>query len=193
MQDKWETYGRIRTLHKNGISDRQIAKALGVERKTVRKYRDGATTPDHRASAPRKAPLRDAVESEIAHMLTENASLPAKQRFSAKDMWNTLVSKHGIAISESHVRRIVREVRDAHGDEFIPLGHEMGDCAQIDWMEDAVAIIGGVKTCVQVFVCALPYSGAVCAFVYPDKTMLSFMDGHVKAMTWMGGVCRRCM
>ena len=189
--DKWDTYGQIRALHVNGVSDRQIAKALGVGRRTVGKYRDGAATPENRASMPRKAPLREAVEGEIKRMLLENATLPRKQRFSAKDIWGVLVSEHGVAISEPYVRLLVREIRDAGGDEFIPLEHEMGDCAQIDWLEDVVAIIGGAKANVQVFVCALPYSGAVCAFVYPDKTMLSFLHAHVKAMEWMGGVCRR--
>ena len=193
MSDKWETYGKIRALHVNGISDRQIAKILGVGRRTVRKYRDGAATPDVRANAPRKAPLKEAIEGEITRMLEENVTLPKKQRLSAKDMWNVLVSEHGIAISEPHVRRIVREIRDAHGDEFIPLVHEMGDCAQIDWLENVTVIMDGVKTLVQVFVCALPYSGAVCAFVYPDKTTLSFLHGHVKAFEWLGGVSRRCL
>jgi len=193
MPDKWETYGKIRTMHVNGISDRQIAKTLGVGRRTVRKYRDGGVTPDDRADVSRDAPLKEAVESEVLRMLQENASLPRKQRLTAKDIWKALVSQHGIAISEPHVRRIVREVRNAHGEEFIPLEHEMGDCLQIDWLEDVTAIIGGVKTTVQVFVGALPYSGAVCAFVYPDKTMLSFLHGHVKAMAWLDGVVGRCV
>jgi len=193
MPDKWEIYGKIRALHVNGVSDRQIADALGVGRRTVRKYRDGAATPDDRAVLPRKATLKEAVEGEITRMLTENASLPRKQRLSAKDMWNILVSEHGVAISEPYVRLLVREIRDACGEEFIPLEHEMGDCVQIDWLEDVVVIIDGVKTTVQVFVCALPYSGAVCAFVYPDKTMLSFLHGHVKAFDWLGGVSRRCI
>jgi len=189
--DKWETYGKIRALHANGASDRQIAKALDIDRKTVQKYRDGATTPDVRAVKPRKAPLREAVEGEITRMLLENANLPRKQRLSAKDMWDILVHEHGIAISEVHARRIVREIRDASGEAFIPLEHEIGDCVQVDWLEDVVAFIGGVKTLVQVLVFALPYSGAVCAFAYPDKTMLSFLHGHVKYMEWLQGVCRR--
>jgi transposase len=189
--DKWETYGKIRALHVNGISDRQIAKVLGIDPKTVRKYRDGAATPDDRVGVSRKAPLREAVEGEITRMLMENATLPRKQRFSAKDMWDILVSEHGIAISEVHVRRIVREIRDAHGEAFIPLEHEMGDCVQVDWLEDVVAIIDNIRTLVQVLVFVLAYSGAVCAFVYPDKTMLSFLHGHVKAMAWFGGVSRR--
>ena len=193
MSDKWDTYGKIRALHINGVSDRQIAKALGVGRRTVRKYRDGAVTPDARVSTVRKAPLREAVEGEIKRMLTENITLPRKQRLSAKDMWKVIVSEHGLVISEQYFRGIVRDVRGTHGDEFVPLAHEMGGCAQIDWLEDVVAIIGGAKTKVQVFVCALPYSGAVCAFVYPDKTTLSFLHGHVKALTWLQGTPRRCV
>jgi transposase len=191
--DKWETYGKIRAMHANGVSDRKIAAALGVGRRTVRKYRDGAATPDMRAAAPRKAPLREAAEGEITRMLLENASLPRKQRLNAKDIWDALVSEHGIAISYPHAKRIVREIRDAHGDEFIPLGHEAGDCIQVDWLEDATAIVDGVKSRVQVLVFALPYSGAVCAFAYPDRTMLSFLHGHVKAFAWLKGVSRRCV
>jgi hypothetical protein len=84
-------------------------------------------------------------------------------------------------------------VRGAGGAEFVPLSHEMGDCAQIDWLEDATAVIGGAKALVQVFVCALPYSGAVCAFVYPDRTALSFLHGHVRAMEWLSGAPRRAV
>jgi hypothetical protein len=126
-------------------------------------------------------------------MLKENAELPRKQRLSAGDIRDNLVKEHGIAISLPYVRLITRELLDAGGDEFIPLGHEIGDAMQIDWLEDVTAIIGGVKTLVQVFVCGLPYSGAVCAFVYPDKCMLSFLHGHVQALSWMGGCPRRCV
>jgi len=191
-KDKWDEYGKIRAMHVNGVSDRKIARALGVGREKVKKYRDGAATPDDRAApSPRKAPLREAVEGEIMRMLLENASLPRKQRLSAKDMWETLVSEHGVAISYPHAKRIVAEIRNAHGDEFIPLAHEPGDVVQVDWLEDVTAIVGGVRTLVQVLVFALPYCGAVCAFVYPDKTMLSFLHGHVKYLDWLRGVTRR--
>jgi transposase len=189
--DKWDKYGKIRAMHVNGISDRQIAKALNVGRRTVRKYRDGAVTPDDRAKVPRTATLREAAEGEIKRMLLENETLPRKQRLSAKDMWEILVSEYGIAISEGYTRSIVCDNRNAHGETFIPLEHEMGDCVQVDWLEDAVAIIGGIRTLVQVLVFVLPHSGAVCAFVYPDKTMLSFLHGHVKYLEWLRGVARR--
>ena len=192
MSDKWEKYGMIRALHVNGVSDRQIAKALRTGRGTVAKYRDGAATPDDRIKRPRKAPLREAVEGEIVRMLEENVSLPRKQRLSAKDMWEFLVSERGIAISEQHVRRLVHDIRDAHGDEFIPLQHEIAGSVQIDWLEDVVVFMDGVRAIVQALVFALPYSGAVCAFVYPDRTTLCFLHGHVKYFEWLTGVVKRC-
>ena len=192
MPDKWERYGIVRALHVNGVSDRQIAKLLSAGRNTVAKYSDGATTPDDRIAVPRKAPLREAVEGEIERMLGENVMLPRKQRLSARDMWEFLVSERGIAISEPHVRRLVREIRDAHGDEFIPLLHEIGDSVQVDWLEDVIAFLDGIRAIVQALVFALPYSGAVCAFVYPDKTTLCFLHGHVKFFEWLMGVVRRC-
>ena len=182
----------IRAMHINGISGRAIAKALRVGRHTVEKYRDGAVTPDSRAAAPRTAPLREAAKGEIARMLAENAALPRKQRLSAKDMWDVLVSKHGIAISEPYTRLLVREIRDAHGDEFIPLLHEIGDSVQVDWLEDVAVFLDGIRAAAQVLVFALPYSGAVCAFVYPDKTTLCFLHGHVKFFEWLNGVMKRC-
>ena len=189
--DKWDIYGKIRSLHTQGLSDRKIEKILGIDRKTVAKYRDGAITPDKRVTVQRKAPLRDAVEGELTRMLKENADLPKKQRLSAKDMWEILASEYGIAISEQHVRRIVSEIRNAGAEAFVPLEHEIGDCVQVDWLENVVAIIDGTKTLVQALIFVLPYSGAVCAFAYPDKTMLSFLHGHIKYMEWIRGVTRR--
>ncbi|MCL2853685.1 MAG: IS21 family transposase [Defluviitaleaceae bacterium] len=189
--ERWEKYGKIRALHLSGVSDRGIARALRVGRETVKKFKNGATTPDNRVCATRKAPLREAAESEIKRMLMENASLPRKQRLSAKDIWEVLISEHGIAISEPYARRLVREIRDAHGDEFIPLLHEIGDSMQVDWLEDVTAFLDGIRMLVQVLVFALPYSGAVWAFVYPDRTMLCFLHGHVMFFTWLKGIIKR--
>jgi len=189
--DKWEKYGKIRAMRVNGYSDRQIAKILNVSRNTVRKYRDGAVTPNDRVSKPRIATVREAAEDEIKRLLLENEHLPRKQRLNARDIWEILVSKHGIAISEPYTRYIVSDIRGVHGETFIPLEHEIGDCMQVDWLENVVAIIDGIRTLVQVIVFVLPYSGAVTAFVYPDKTSLSFLHGHRKYFQWLHGVIQR--
>jgi transposase len=160
-----------------------------VGRNTVKKYRDGAAVPDAAAAAERRAPIREAIENDVLRMLKENAALPRKERRAARDMWAWLVGEKRAAVPEAHVRRIARELRDAAGEEFLPLQHEAGETVQFDW-GDMAAHIGGEKTVVSVLVAVLPHSGAPCAFVYPDKTMLSFADGHVRAFAFFGGVGR---
>lgn len=185
----WGTYGKIRAMRAGGgMSDRAISRALGVGRRTVAKYGGGAATPEA-AKRGRPAPIRDAVEGEIKRMLAENASAPRKQRLSAYGIWEELM-RSGHAVSESHVRRIVQELRARGGEEFIPLLHEAGASIQFDW-GDAAAYIGGEKTAVSVFAAVLPHSHAVCAFAYPDKKWLSFAHGHVRAFEWVNGVPRQ--
>jgi transposase len=189
MAIDWEAYGKIRAMHIAGASDHKIAEALGVGRRTVAKYRDGENRPE-KVRRNKPSPIRDAAEDSIRQMLAENAGVPRKQRRSAHDMWVELV-RSGVAVSEGHVRRLVLEMREAGGEEFIPLRHEMGASAQFDWGE-AVAVIAGVKTVVSYYAAVLPFSCAVCAFAYPDKTSLSFFHGNVRALEWFGGVPRQC-
>lgn len=172
-----------------GMGTREIARILNVGRNTVKKYREGAAIPAITKTSVRQAPIREAIGEDVLRMLKENATLPRKERRTAHDIWTWLVSEKRIAVSEVHVRRIVRELRDAAGEEFLPLQHEAGEAVQIDW-GDMNAYIDGVKTVISVFTTVLPHSGAPCAFVYPDKTMLSFADGHVRVFAFYGGVAR---
>jgi transposase len=191
MPIELEKYRAIRRMTLQGVGSREIARILKVGRNTVKKYREGAALPTTGKTVARRAPIKDAIEDDILRMLKENAALPRKERRSAHDMWVWLVSEKRIAVSEGHVRKIVHELRDAAGEEFLPLQHEPGETTQIDW-GDMSAYIDGVKTVVSVFVAVLPHSCALCAFVYPNKTMLSFSDGHVRAMTFWQGVTRTC-
>ncbi|WP_242868895.1 IS21 family transposase [Desulfotomaculum copahuensis] len=75
---------------------------------------------------------------------------------------------------------------------FLPLEHEPGEAMQFDW-GDMSAVIAGDKITVSVFCAVLPHSGALCAFVYPDKSTLSFLHGHIQAFEFFGGVARRCV
>jgi len=191
MPIELDKYQAIRRMALQGMGTREIARILKVGRNTVKKYREGATMPVNTNTSVRRAPIREAIEEDVLRMLKENAVLPRKERRTAHDIWIWLVSEKRIAISEGHVRKIVRELRDATGEEFLPLQHEPGETMQVDW-GDMTAYIDGVKTVVSVFAAVLPHSCALCAFVYPDKTMLSFADGHVRAMSFWKGVPRTC-
>jgi transposase len=193
MAIDWELYRKIRQLHLvDKLSQRAIAKTLCISRKTIRKYCEGATLPDMRNETSREAPLRKAVEGDILRMLEENKGLPRKERLSASDMWRFLVREKGVRIGESTVRLYARELRNSRPEAYLPLEHEPGGEAQFDW-GDMNAYIGGSKIPVSVFCAVLPFSGAICAFVYPNKRELPFLDGHIRALEHFGGVPRRCI
>lgn len=193
MAIDWDTYRKVRQLFLvERQSIRAISRQLHMSRKTVQKYCRGGVLPDVRKITDRPAPLLREVESEIVRLLEENKTYPKKQRLNSRNIWEHLLQEKGIAIGQSTVRRYVRELRDRHPDVFLPLDHEPGEEMQFDW-GDMVAVIGDSKILVSVFCAVLPHSGALCAFVYPNKSTLSFLQGHIQAFEFFGGVARRCV
>jgi transposase len=193
MTIDWDTYRKVRQLFLvEGQSIRAISRQLHMSRKTVHKYCRGGVLPDVRKTAERPAPLLREVEGEIIRLLEENKALPKKQRLNAKNIWEHLQGERGIAIAQSTVRQYVRELRERHPEVFLPLDHEPGESMQFDW-GDMSAVIAGAKITVSVFCAVLPHSGALCAFVYPNKCTLSFLHGHIQTFEHFGGVARRCV
>ena len=68
----------------------------------------------------------------------------------------------------------------------MPLAHPPGH-AQVDFGE-AVGVIGGVRQKMHVFYMDLPHSDAPFMKAYPAETTEAFLDGHVSAFAFFGGV-----
>ena len=65
---------------------------------------------------------------------------------------------------------------------------------QVDWAEMPTRPrIAGRERRVYALICALPYSGASTAHFSFDMTIESFLQGHVRAFAWLGGVPRECV
>jgi hypothetical protein len=69
---------------------------------------------------------------------------------------------------------------------FVPLSHPAGH-AQADFGE-ALAVIGGVQRKIHFFAMDLPFSDACFVKAYPSETKEAFLDGHVSAFSFFGGV-----
>ncbi len=69
---------------------------------------------------------------------------------------------------------------------FVPLAHPPGH-AQVDFGE-AVAVIAGVRQKIHFFCMDLPHSDACFVKAYPAETTEAFLDGHVAAFAFFGGV-----
>ncbi len=70
----------------------------------------------------------------------------------------------------------------------MPLVHPPGH-AQVDFGE-AIGVIGGVRQKLHVFFMDLPHSDAPFIKAYPAETTEAFLDGHVSAFAFFGGVPR---
>ena len=70
----------------------------------------------------------------------------------------------------------------------MPLSHAPGH-AQCDFGE-ALVVIGGVEQKAHCFVIDLPHSDGCFVKAYPAETTEAFLDGHVSAFSFLGGVPR---
>ena len=73
---------------------------------------------------------------------------------------------------------------------YVPLVHRLGDEAQVDFFEVTVEV-DGVRVKVWKFLMRLMYSGRDFARLYERCDQLSFLNGHVRAFEYFGGVPQR--
>ena len=91
-------------------------------------------------------------------------------------------SFHTVWIVKDYVRSRRQSTREA----FVPLHHPPGH-AQVDFGE-AVVEIGGLREKIAFFCLILPHSDVWFVKAYPRETTEAFLDGHVSAFAFLGGV-----
>jgi len=74
---------------------------------------------------------------------------------------------------------------------FVPLTHPAGE-AQADFGE-AQAVIGGVECKAHYLAMDLPHSDDCFVIAFPAETTEAFLEGHVKAFSYFGGVPTRIL
>ena len=112
--------------------------------------------------------------------------MPRKQRHTAKRIFERLRDEYGFEGQYTIVKDYVREHRRRSQEMFVPLSHPPGD-AQCDFGEARV-IISGVEQKAHCFVLDLPHSDGCFVKAYPAETTEAFLDGHVSAVAFLGGV-----
>ena len=182
-----ETYAAVRRfVLMNGGSRREAARVFGLSRETVAKMCRYSAPPGYVRSKPAGKPKLGALLGVIEAILEADREAPGKQRHTAKRIFERLRDEHGYGggytVVKDHVRRQVARGREV----FVPLAHPPGH-AQVDFGE-AVAVIGGVRQKVHFFCLDMPQSDACFVKAYPQETTEAFLDGHVAAFAFFGGV-----
>ena len=191
MRSRVELFEQIRRDHdREGLSKRALAARYGVHRRTVRQALESAVPAARKRPEGRPAPKLGEYRELIDSWLIVDREAPVKQRHTARRVWERLWDEHGVAVSERQVRRYVRERRRALGlpvDEVcVPLCHEPGGEAEVDWGE-AKVLLAGVLTKVYLFLMRACFSGACFVQAFPRETQQAFLEAHVQALDWYGG------
>ncbi len=182
-----ESYAAVRRfVFLEGHSRREAARVFGLSRDTIAKMCRYTTPPGYVRSGPAAKPKLGPLLPVIEAILEADRSAPAKQQHTAKRIFERLRDERGYGGGYTVVKDHVRRQRARGREVFVPLAHPPGH-AQVDFGE-AVAVIGGVRQKVHFFCLDLPQSDACFVKAYPRETTEAFLDGHVSAFGFFGGV-----
>ena len=182
-----EAYLRVRrAVMVDGMSIREAARTFGLHRDTIRKMLSYSVPPGYRRQNPPKRPKLEPFTGVIDRILEDDLRRPRKQRHTAKRIFERLRDEYGFDGRHTIVKDYVREHRRQTKEMFVPLSHPPGH-AQCDFGE-ALVVIGGVERKAHCFVLDLPHSDGCFVRAYPAETTEAFLDGHVAAFAYLGGV-----
>jgi transposase len=179
-------WAQVRALAADGVSEREIAERLGINRRTVARLARCEEPPRYRR-APTGSKL-DPFEPVLRRLLEEWPQIKAPR------LTELLRDEYGYDGSVDLVKRRLRELRPPAVRPAQRTGYRPGQVLQLDWAEMPTRPrLAGRERRVYALVASLPYSGAQTAFFSLEMTIESFLEGHARAFEWLGGVPRECV
>jgi transposase len=175
-----EVFMDILALHRQGYSMRWIAKKLGIHRNTVKKYITEKKQPHYQMQRKRESILRP-FHQVIRDWLGQD-------NFRATWIFDRLKDL-GYTGGYDTVRYFVQPIKKQKAKlAFIRFETEPGRQAQMDWADFKVLNDNGTSFFVYLFLLVLGFSRAMFACFVDRCSLQSFMDSHIAAFHYLGGV-----
>lgn len=131
--------------------------------------------------------MLDPLEPVIAKALKECPEIKAPRM-------TEILREHGYEGSVDLVKRRLRQLRPQAERPTQRTGYRRAQVMQFDWAEMPTRPkVAGRERRVYAVVASLPYSGAQSVHFSLEMTQESFLEGHVRAFEWLGGVPRECV
>jgi transposase len=179
-------WAQVRALAADGISQREIARRLGMNRRTVARLLASEEPPRYRRA--RVGSQLDSLEPVLLRLLGEWPQIKAPR------LTEILRSDYGYMGSVRLVQAHLQRMRPSSVRAAQRTGYRPGQVLQLDWAEMPTRpVLAGRERRVYALIASLPYSGAQTAFFSLDMTVESFLEGHARAFEWLGGVPRECV
>jgi transposase len=179
-------WAEVKAMAADGVSTSEIARRLGVNWRTAARLVAAAEPPSY-SRAPTGSML-DPLEPVLRRLIKDFEGIKAPR------VTEILREEHGYEGSVDLVRKRLAILRPRSQRPAQRTGYRPGQVLQIDWGEMPTRPrIAGRQRRVYALVFSLPFSGAATAHFSFDMTIESFLEGHVRAFAWMGGVPRECV
>lgn len=174
----------LEILKRQGASIRELAKATGHSRNTVRRYLRGGEAATKRKSAPRRAEKLDPFKDYIVARM----KAAAPDRIPATVLFRE-ISERGYRGGETRVKQFVRGLVPAAAVEaVVRFETEPGHQMQADW-----ANVGRGGDKLKVFIATLGWSRAAYVEFCDDEKVETLMACHENALRFFGGVPREVL
>lgn len=206
---------KVILLHRDGVSNRQIAIQTGIHRDTIAKYVneydeqlqlvlaadpcadvdvliETIMEPPHYSTKSRgpKTSTLEATEI-IKECLEENARKRqtgrSKQQMKGTDIHLHLIHE-GFDISYSTVKKIIQKIKDTSEEAFIKQEYSPGQICEFDWGEVKLNIGGTGYKKYQMAAFASAYGNYRFARLYRSQDTAAFQESHVDFINFCHGV-----
>ena len=172
----------ILVLKKKGLTQRQIAKRLGISRNTVKKYIENQGYPERNRSEIRRKSLLDPFQGNITTWLEEDMDYKATWIYDR-------LRPMGFGGSYEIVKRAVHDIKDERQRvAYMRFETEPGYQAQVDFGEFQFDRADGTIGKVYLFSMILGFSRRIYSEFIVRCDLPTFLDCHIHAFDHFGGV-----
>jgi transposase len=173
----------VRALHEEGVPKKKIARQLGLDRRTVRKYISrivrGASEPRRTRVASKLDPFLDVIASKVA------------QGLSAVQIYQDLCGAAGFDACYETVKRAVRTLRRTEPEVYCRMSFAPGEEAQIDFGDVGMLLVDGQPRRVWLFAMTLCFSRYSYYELVLDQTVPTFLGVIRRGFEDFGGAPER--
>ena len=171
-------WAEVKAMAADGISEREIARRLGMNRRTVKRMADASESPSY-SRAPAGSML-DPLEPVLRRLIADWEGIKAPR------VTEILRDDYGYAGSVDLVRKRLALLRPRSERAAQRTGYRPGQVLQVDWAEMPTRPkIAGRERRVYALICSLPFSGAATAHFTFDMTSSRFSKGtSVRSSGW---------